>query len=76
MLAPFWSESTKGFAERGEEILKSKNTDSNGEEAVDALLEEDFDVLLMDIQMPVLDGIKATGIIRKMEEPRKYPCVL
>ncbi len=44
---------------------------SNGEEAVTAMQEEDYDILLMDIQMPVLDGIKATGIIRKMDSPIK-----
>ena len=44
---------------------------SNGEEVVNALEEEDYDVLLMDIQMPVLDGIKATKIIRKMDSQVK-----
>ena len=40
----------------------------NGEKAIHALREEEFDVVLMDIQMPVMDGFKATTAIRKQEE--------
>jgi PAS domain S-box-containing protein len=36
----------------------------NGEEAIEALKKSTFDLVLMDIQMPKLDGIKATRIIR------------
>ena len=38
---------------------------NNGLEAVDACKETEYDVILMDIQMPVMDGIEATGLIRK-----------
>ena len=38
---------------------------SNGQEAIDALKRERFDVVLMDCQMPVLDGFEATKIIRQ-----------
>jgi signal transduction histidine kinase/CheY-like chemotaxis protein len=41
---------------------------SNGQEAIDALREEYFDLILMDVQMPDLDGFEATGLIRRREE--------
>ncbi len=40
----------------------------NGEKALHALQEGEFDVVMMDIQMPVMDGFKATMAIRKQEE--------
>jgi signal transduction histidine kinase/AmiR/NasT family two-component response regulator len=36
----------------------------NGQEAVAACLQEQFDCVLMDMQMPVMDGIDATPLIR------------
>lgn len=36
----------------------------NGEQAVELALGGDFDVVLMDIQMPVLDGVGATQLLR------------
>jgi CheY-like chemotaxis protein len=37
----------------------------NGQQAVDRLDKEQFDAILMDVQMPVLDGIQSTKEIRK-----------
>ena len=37
----------------------------NGQEAVSQLKDGNFDVVLMDIQMPVMDGVEATAAIRK-----------
>ncbi len=38
---------------------------ANGAEAVERLGEHAFDMVLMDVQMPVMDGIDATRIIRR-----------
>ena len=42
----------------------------NGAEAVAAVREQHFDLILMDVQMPVMDGITASGVIRAMDGPR------
>jgi len=39
-------------------------TASNGEESIEMLKQKKFDLILMDIQMPVMNGIDATKIIR------------
>jgi signal transduction histidine kinase/ActR/RegA family two-component response regulator len=41
---------------------------SNGRECVDALGKGQTDLVLMDVHMPVLDGLKATGLIREGEK--------
>lgn len=49
----------------------------NGQIALDFLETEEFDLILMDLHMPVLDGIEATRIIRNSnnEKIRKIPIV-
>jgi len=37
----------------------------NGQEVIEFCKKQEFDLILMDIQMPILDGISATQIIRK-----------
>jgi signal transduction histidine kinase/CheY-like chemotaxis protein len=45
----------------------SADTVVNGQEAVDAVKKQFYDVILMDCQMPVMDGFKATEEIRKVQ---------
>ncbi|TEU00535.1 MAG: response regulator [Anaerolineales bacterium] len=41
---------------------------NNGQEALAVLDNESFDVVLMDVQMPAMDGFEATAIIREREK--------
>ena len=49
---------------------------NNGQEAVDQLMKEHYDMVLMDCQMPVLDGYQATHKIREREKNLAQPPVI
>jgi len=42
----------------------------DGQLALEELEKEDFDLVLMDLHMPVMDGIEATRVIRNSDNPR------
>ncbi len=45
---------------------------SNGEEALHAIDQERFDLVLMDCQMPVMDGCRATRVLRSRETAERH----
>jgi two-component system, sensor histidine kinase and response regulator len=47
----------------------------NGQEALDQIRRSDYDIVLMDMQMPVMDGVTATQEIRKLDEYQHVPIV-
>lgn len=51
------------------------DTVQNGKEAIEKFEEEQFDLILMDVQMPVLDGFKATAKLRNTEKGKNVPII-
>lgn len=47
----------------------------DGQQAIDRIHSEEFDLVLMDVQMPVLDGLEATRRVRQFQHFNKLPIV-
>jgi two-component system, sensor histidine kinase and response regulator len=58
---------TKPRGRRGHQIRIA----NNGKEALTVLERTAFDVVLMDVEMPDLDGFQTTAAIRSMSDPGK-----
>ena len=61
-------------------LLKKNDFESivvveNGQEALDAVHQQHYDLILMDMQMPVMNGFEATRRIREIEEYKETPIV-
>ncbi|MBA4357755.1 MAG: hypothetical protein C0405_08530, partial [Desulfovibrio sp.] len=50
-------------------------TVANGRDAVEAFSNGQYDAILMDIQMPEMDGVQATHVIRSLEKMQGRPRV-
>ena len=50
------------LADRGHSVEVARN----GQEAVQLVARQEFDLVLMDVQMPVMDGFRATTAIREL----------
>ena len=48
-------------------LVKSIDTANNGKEALDKMARTQYDIILMDIQMPVMNGLIASEKIRELE---------
>lgn len=62
-------------------VLQSEGYDvieaENGEEAVKRVKEEKPALLILDVRMPVMDGMKACRVIRQLDEPvRNVPIII
>jgi CheY-like chemotaxis protein len=43
----------------------------NGRQAVEAVMRENFDIILMTVEMPVMDGLQATNRLRALKSPKR-----
>lgn len=67
------------------QVLISKHLDklkayyhiaNNGQEAIDKVTQEPFDLILMDLQMPVMDGLDAAKTIKQTPELQHIPIII
>jgi signal transduction histidine kinase/ActR/RegA family two-component response regulator len=48
---------------------------TNGDQCIEELQRNQYDLVLMDIQMPILDGIQATQKIRQLDQIKSIPII-
>ncbi|UPW16990.1 PAS domain S-box protein [Agarivorans sp. TSD2052] len=58
------------------DFVKELSCAENGQIAVELCAENHYDVILMDMAMPVMDGLSATRNIREMEGPNQHTPIL
>ena len=61
----------EALSELGENLVRAES----GKEALIQLLDKDFAVVLLDVQMPVLDGYETADLIRKRGKTAKVPII-
>jgi two-component system OmpR family response regulator len=50
-------------------------TVSNGQEALDVSMSESFDLILLDVMMPVMDGFEACKALKSRSQTRNTPVI-
>jgi CheY-like chemotaxis protein/anti-sigma regulatory factor (Ser/Thr protein kinase) len=48
----------------------------NGEEAIQAAINQPYDIIFMDVHMPIINGLDATRAIKEKLPPEKYPRII
>src|SRR5215471_11987680 len=59
------------LSDLGYNLVKARS----GEEALKCLLQHDFGIILLDVQMPGMDGFETAALIRQREKSRNTPII-